>query len=165
VKSQHTKKVLIVGDSFAADWRVKYPDQLGWPNLLAQEYSVTNLAQAGCSEYRIYQQLKTTNIDHFDLILVSHTSAYRIYTEYHPARRDTALHKNCDLLYSDIEDLSQTQEEYKSVSTYFQKFFSLEFAEFTHELIWEKNISANIKGNCNTLHTRHPAAWKLFGFF
>ena len=31
----NNKNVLICGDSFAADYSPKYPDKLGWPNLLA----------------------------------------------------------------------------------------------------------------------------------
>ena len=47
--------ILIIGDSFAADWTVKYPTVVGWPNLLAKNYNVVNLAQAGAGEYKIYQ--------------------------------------------------------------------------------------------------------------
>jgi hypothetical protein len=34
-------KILIIGDSFAADWSVKYNDYAGWPNLLAQTLVLT----------------------------------------------------------------------------------------------------------------------------
>ena len=61
-------KILIVGDSFAADWAIKYKSISGWPNLLAEKFEVVNLAQAGVSEYKIYQQvLSVTNIKEFDL--------------------------------------------------------------------------------------------------
>ena len=53
-------KILICGDSFAADWTIKYPGQ-GWPNMLSQQYEIVNLAQAGCSEYKILKQLEFTN--------------------------------------------------------------------------------------------------------
>ena len=59
------KKLLICGDSFAADWQVKYPQGQGWCNLITQYYHVTNVAQAGCSEYRIYQQFLSYNQDFF----------------------------------------------------------------------------------------------------
>jgi hypothetical protein len=58
-------KLLICGDSFAADWTVKVKEK-GWVNLLAQDYKVTNLAQAGCSEYKILKQLQSVNLDKFD---------------------------------------------------------------------------------------------------
>ena len=51
------KKILIAGDSFAADWTVKYKGE-GWVNTLCKDYDVTNVAQAGVSEYKIYNQFK-----------------------------------------------------------------------------------------------------------
>lgn len=133
-----TSKVLIAGDSFAADWTVKYPDQSGWPNLLANQYHVDNMAQAGCSEYRIYQQLVASNLKDYDHVIVSHTSPYRIYTEYNPVRKDDLLHHHCDLLYSDVKNLTKDYKEYAGVSTYFEQFFSLEYAEFCYTLIREQ---------------------------
>jgi hypothetical protein len=44
-------KVLIVGDSFAADWTVKYPSGKGWVNLLAEHHDVTNFEKV-CDELR-----------------------------------------------------------------------------------------------------------------
>ena len=49
-------KILIAGDSFAADWKIKHSGN-GWVNMLSNDYDVTNIAQAGASEYKIYQQL------------------------------------------------------------------------------------------------------------
>ena len=62
-------KVLVVGDSFAADWSVKHKNSVGWPNLLAKDFDVTNLAQAGVSEYKIYQQVLSVDTCQFDLVL------------------------------------------------------------------------------------------------
>jgi len=125
-------RILIVGDSFAADWQKKYPDRSGWPNLLAKTHTVDNLAQAGCSEYRIYKQLKSAKLDQYDAVIVSHTSPYRIYTEYHPDRCNDILHHSCDLLYSDTKNLAKIKPEYESAVGYFEKFFSLEYAEFCY---------------------------------
>ena len=58
------KKLLIAGDSFAADWTIKYKGE-GWVNTLCKDYDVTNIAQAGVSEYKIYNQLK--KIDTFNI--------------------------------------------------------------------------------------------------
>ena len=124
------KKILICGDSFAADWTKKYKG-VGWPNLLAREYKVTNLAQAGCSEYKIYKQLTSSCLYKFDNIIVSHTSPYRLYVKKHPVYVNDPLHKNSDLIYSDIK-------EYKELSTvvdYYEKYFDLDYAEFIHNLI------------------------------
>lgn len=96
-------KVLLAGDSFAADWSVKYPTWIGWPNLLAKMHDVTNLAQAGAGEFRIYQQLCSVDLDLFDAIVVTHTSPHRVITRQHPIHSDDVLHANADLIFSDIE--------------------------------------------------------------
>jgi hypothetical protein len=98
------KKLLIAGDSFAADWTKKYKNILGWVNMLENDYDVTNVAQAGVSEYKIYKQLENINISKFDYIIISHTSAYRIPIEEHPIHKGDLLHDNCDIIYSDIKE-------------------------------------------------------------
>jgi len=70
---------------------------------LAQQHQVTNLAQAGVSEYRIYQQLRSVeDLTVFDVVIVAHTSPLRVPTRRHPMHSDDILHKNADLIYSDI---------------------------------------------------------------
>ena len=51
-------KLLVAGDSFAAEW----PGNSGWVKLLAQEHPVTNVAQAGVSEYKILKQVQNENL-------------------------------------------------------------------------------------------------------
>lgn len=155
-------KILITGDSFAADWSYKYPSSKGWPNLLSDFYKIKNIAQAGCSEYRIYQQLSATGLADYDLIIVSHTSPYRIYTEYNPLRNNDLLHHHCDLLYSDVKNLAQHHSDYAGASTYFEKFFSLEYAEFCYNLIREK-INSLLTNHCaiHIAHTCVPGAVDL----
>jgi hypothetical protein len=90
-------KILVVGDSFAADWTVKYPCGKGWVNLLAEHHDVTNLAQAGCCEYRILKQLKENYIaGHFDAVIVSHTSPYRLYTRKNPIQNNFEFSLLCN---------------------------------------------------------------------
>lgn len=97
-------KILICGDSFAADWTVKYPNNKGWPNLLANDFLITNLAQAGVSEYKIYLQSESINdVDQYDAFIVSHTSPYRSVTRRHPIHHSDCLHANADLMLADIE--------------------------------------------------------------
>ena len=95
-------KILITGDSFAADWTIKYPNICGWPNMLAKEYSVTNVAQAGVSEYKIWKQIKCQNLQNFDIVIVSHTSPSRVHTFHHPIHSKDKLHYNADLMLNDI---------------------------------------------------------------
>lgn len=121
--------ILVVGDSFAADWTVKYPNQKGWPNLLAENFSVTNLAQAGCSEYKIWLQLKKATLKKFTHIIIVHTSPYRIPVQQHPFH--TGLHLSADLIYSDVKDNNQ----FPSIVDFFENYFNTEYAEFVHTLI------------------------------
>ena len=51
-------KILICGDSFAADFRITDTNALGWCNLLEEKYTVVNRAQAGVSEYKILKQIE-----------------------------------------------------------------------------------------------------------
>lgn len=134
-------KILVCGDSFAADWTVKYKDKKGWPNLLAEEFDVTNIAQAGCSEYKIYKQLLGCDLSRYDVIVVSHTSPYRIYIEKkHPVHGNDLLHKDSDLIFTDLEEHNKTKLGLNSILEFFTKFYSLEYAEFVHDLLCEKII-------------------------
>ena len=131
------KKILICGDSFSADWTVKYSGS-GWPNLLAEEYEVVNLSQAGCSEYKIYLQLARCDIKDFEVILISHTSPYRIHTPYHPAHCHDVLHKDCDFIYKDVKSCEKLYPELQVISSYFEKYFDLDYAKFVFDLIVQK---------------------------
>lgn len=133
-------KILICGDSFAADWSVKYTDYPGWPNLLAQVHDVTNLAQAGVSEYRIWQQLSSASLKSYDLIIIAHTSPFRIPIDHHPTHHRDPLHKNCDLIYLDVKNADQTCE-LAPIIEYFEKYFSTEYACFVHNLIIKEELS------------------------
>lgn len=95
-------KILIAGDSFAANWSLKYNDYPGWVELLANDFDVTNVAQAGVSEYKILKQIETHYNSSYDFIIVSHTSPTRVHTRCHPVMRNDVLHSNADLLINDI---------------------------------------------------------------
>ena len=129
--------LLICGDSFAADWTVKYND-VGWPNMLANDFKLTNLAQAGCSEYKIYKQLISANLIKYDAIIVSHTSPNRIYIKSHPVHANDLLHKNSDLIYTDIVEHAKSNKSLKPIVDYFENYFDLEYAMFVHKLLCEK---------------------------
>lgn len=148
-------KLLICGDSFAADWTVKVKG-VGWVNLLERDYKVTNLAQAGCSEYKILKQLQSVNIDKFDLVLVSHTSPFRLYVPEHPVHNKDKLHRNSCLLYSDVLEHLPDHPELQPVIEYFDKYFDVEYAEHMHNLLLKE-----IEEYCpvRTLHISH-IDWK-----
>lgn len=121
--------LLIAGDSFSADWTVKYPDK-GWPNLL-NEYYITNLSQAGASEYKIYKQMLGST--KHDKTIICHTSPYRIPVIKHPVHHSDPLHCNSDLIYADI--VSHDNELARTASKFYENLYDLEYAEFSHNLL------------------------------
>ena len=133
--------ILICGDSFAADYSaagvLEYP---GWPQLVAQHHIITNLAQAGCSEYKIYLQTQKIQLPNFDRVVIFHTSPYRIYVKDHPYLKNAQLHHSSDLIYNDIENQPPFDDQ-KLLVTFFKKYFDLEHAEFVHQLIYEKIVA------------------------
>lgn len=143
-------KILIVGDSFAADWSVKYTQYKGWPNLIAEEYETTNLAQAGVGQYKIYKQIKSVNIEKFDVVISSYTSPYRVHTPCHPVHNNDLLHKNCDLLANDIEYFfhkDKKNESLTSARNYFKYHFDINYYNTIYKLLVEQcnNLLKGIK--------------------
>lgn len=147
------KKVLICGDSFAADWSVKYTDYPGWPTLLGQQYNVTNLAQAGCSEYKILKQLQSQDLTHFDSIIIVHTSPFRIPVETHPIHHNDILHYNSDFIYLDIKESNDLSV--KCVTEYYEKYFWQEHALFVHRCILLEELKL-LKNHCCIHSTMMP---------
>lgn len=137
------KKLLICGDSFAADWTVKHPGK-GWPNMLADSYDVINIARAGVSEYKIYKQLEFVNLSKFDAVIIAHTSPYRLYVKQHPIHSNDVLHGDCDFIYNDIKANEDKYPELESIIDYFEKYFDQDYAKFIHGLICSK-IEAMVK--------------------
>lgn len=95
-------KILIAGDSFAANWLSEDSSYLGWPNLLSDDFDVTNVAQAGVSQYKILKQIRSQDLSQFDVIIICFTDDFRLYIPDHPIHT-SGLHKNCDLLVSDLD--------------------------------------------------------------
>lgn len=132
-------KVLLVGDSFAADWAVKNPGNLGWPNLLAKRVSLDNLAQAGVSQYRILQQIQRACLDDFDWIIICNTSPQRIVTREHPIHADI-LHASADLIFADLEYHQQqlgTKENRSLTCAYdfFRYHYDEDFQNFVYKAV------------------------------
>jgi hypothetical protein len=117
-------KILIAGDSFAASW----PNTTnGWMDLLAKEHQVTNLAQAGISEYKIYKQLEHQDFNQYDVVIVSHTSPSRIHTRNHPLHKD-GFHENCDLIITDlIEHFQPFNKNLQISKAWFQYHYDEEY--------------------------------------
>lgn len=134
-------KILIAGDSFAADWTVKYPLGKGWVNLLAEHHDVTNVAQAGVGEYKIHQQIQQQdNIDSYDVVIISHTSPYRVHTRRHPVHHQDLLHAKADLSMGDIRyHASRPKSIFNralwSANRFFQDHFDSDYQEEIYRLL------------------------------
>jgi hypothetical protein len=134
-------QILIAGDSFAADWSIKYPNQMGWPNLLSSVHQVNNIAQAGVSEYKIYKQILSVEhqLKNYDVVIISHTSPYRAVTRCHPVHCNDPLHHNADLMLADIEHHSGSIKSWFNFSLqaargYIKYHYDYEYQELTYDL-------------------------------
>ena len=142
-------KVLVIGDSFASDWSVKYPVS-GWPNFLAKEFTVTNLAQSGCSEYKIKKQLDSVNPAQYTHAIIVHTSKSRIPVEIHPLHNSDALLHSCDFIYSDV--LDNNYSGLKCIKEFYEKFYHEDFFEYIYDLIVCDIDNILLQYNVLTLH-------------
>lgn len=132
-------KVLIAGDSFSADWRVKYPaHEPGWPNMLAERHQCKNVAMAGSSIARTLWQLEAERLEDYDAVVVAHTSPYRIYVDRHPVHHSDPLHRNADLIHTDIKHHAETRPELRCIVDYYERYHDLHHARFVYNLIEEK---------------------------
>ena len=135
-------RVLIVGDSFAADCAGN-----GWPKMLSTKFNVKNLAQAGCSEYRIWKQLVNADLSAFDCVLVSHTSPYRIAIKQHPIHKN-GYHQNCDAIYEDIKS-----HKVDTLIDFFENYFDMDHAQDMYQLIGQA-IDQHLK-SIPSIHVCH----------
>lgn len=131
------KRLLILGDSFACNWESDSNNK-GWPSLLKDTFTITNLAQAGVSEYKIYKQLQSVDVNQYDFVIISHTSSYRIPIEKHPTYQEGDLHENCDLIFSDIESKRKKNKVLDTAYNFYKDLFWNEYFEFTSNLIYQK---------------------------
>lgn len=127
-------KILITGDSFAAEW----PGEDGWVKQLAKLHDVENLAQAGVGEYKILKQLQSVDFSKYDAVIVSHTSPSRVHVKDHPLHKE-GLHTNCDLIYNDIHDRrSFFNPSLKAAQDYFKYIYDEEYYRDTYLMFREK---------------------------
>ena len=146
-------KILILGDSWAADWSGQYSEYLGWPNIVAQKHTVTNIAQAGVSQYSILKQLDAVQPLEYDRIIISITSPYRVYTPQHPVHT-SGLHANSDLIYTDCEHhATELPHNHRLLSAvaYFEHHYDLEYADTIHHSMVD--LCLNRLDNRNTIVT------------
>lgn len=160
-------KILIAGDSFAADWSIKYQDYMGWPGMLQRHFQIDNVAQAGCSEYRILKQLASRDLLEYRCIIVCHTSPDRVYTREHPVHSKDSLHHSSDLIYSDINYHAKKisgwlDAKLQSARAYFLYHYSEEYQNYVYEkirndidIMSEKMPVIHVNNFAHTYHYHH----------
>lgn len=128
-------KILIAGDSYAADWCGKSE---WWKKL---PYDVKNVAQAGSSQYRILKSITTK----YDVIVIFHTSPYRIFTEHNDIYTNSKTHKHSDYLIYDV--ISKGGKLGKAMEHYVGHLYNEEFILYTHTKICEdiREITSSAK--------------------
>lgn len=148
------KKILICGDSFAVDYSKFSNDLAGWSTLLANDdFAVTNLAQAGVSEYKILKQVESVKLKKFDAVIVCHTSPNRVHIRQHPVYGSNKLHLNADLIFSDVEwHLAQdsTNTILQTAKNYFDQIYDQRYYEDVYTLI--QNKIENLLSDNKRLH-------------
>lgn len=137
-------KILLCGDSYG----VSSPGS--WNRMLHLDHDVTNVCQAGVSEYKILQQVQNYIHINPDIIMVVHTSPYRVHTLDHPVHSQ-GLHKDCDLIYTDIEyhNALTPSPDLSCVIKYFERHFDPEYYLAVYNLL-RAEISRTV--NVPTLH-------------
>jgi len=135
------KFIALLGDSFAAEYNADTP---GWVDILAEEYSVNNVAQAGVGEYKILRQLKdleSTNPNWkklYNCVIVAHTSPFRVHTSKHPLHKK-GLHKDCDLIYSDLKNrFDWFNESLATAKNWFVHHWDDDYQLGTYKLVREE---------------------------
>jgi hypothetical protein len=151
-------KILLLGDSFSA--AVKDNNILGWPILLEKDFTVDNKSQSGSSEFRILENLKKSNLDVYDKIIISHTSPMRTYVNYNPLHQDTEYHTNCDIIFSDIEN--RKDDFSVACQLFFKHIFDIGYAVDIHNLICQE--IDKLTSNHDVLHITHFDYTKLYNF-
>lgn len=151
-------KILLIGDSFVADWSVKYPERSGWCNWLAKEHEVTNLAQAGVGEYKILKQIRSANLKDFDAVIISHGSPNRVYCAVHPIYNNDPLHHHADLIYADIKEHEATNADADVAIKYYERYFDFDYyRDVANMCCWEILSTLGNYPHLNQFHIENYA--------
>jgi len=129
-------RIFVFGDSFAAD-------PTGWARMLEGE--VSNFAENGIGEYKIYKSLQT--FLNFDRAVICHTSPWRVHTRIHPVHKNNPTRYNNDFLLNDVEYHSKINDEMMIVHRYLKKYYDPEFQEDIYDLFVDKLLMLK-----NTIH-------------
>lgn len=155
-------KILICGDSFAADWSEKHKEYYGWPTLMKAHFDITNVAQCGVGPYKVLKQIETVgDLSKFDLILISHCSPWRLSTIRNPVHYDDVLHKDSDLIFSDIEyhmKHSKQTDELRAAFEFYIHHYDKEYHSKTYQL-YRKEINNKINTRPSYILNFRKSEW------
>jgi len=129
-------RIFVFGDSFAA-----HPS--GWARMLEGE--VSNFAENGIGEYKIYKSLQTYL--NFDRAVICHTSPWRVHTRIHPVHKNNPTRYNNDFLLNDVEYHSKMNNDMNIVHQYLKKYYDPDFQEDIYDLLVDRLMTLN-----NTVH-------------
>lgn len=146
---------MIFGDSFAAP--TDFPES--WVNGLGQCYVVDNRAQAGASEYRIWQQIRSADLELYDLALCVHTSDQRLFVPHNPLHQQSRTHQHCDVIFTDIE--YRDDEFSRACQEYFRWIHDWDYHRNIHNLICQQ---IDQEFDIPVLHTTHFDYENLYAF-
>ena len=142
-------KIALFGDSFGVQ---KVDEQFNsWVTMLSQHFEIYNYSECGISQYKILKSIQRTNLSTYDKVLITHTSPGRVYVNVNPLHLVTRYHKNCDIIYSDIE--KNSDDFSKACQMYFKYIFDFDHAMDMHNLIC-KEIDF-LLANKSTIHITH----------
>lgn len=154
-------KIALFGDSFGYQKSNEpYPS---WVDLLAVHCDLDNHCECGVSEYKILQQIKSADLKQYDKIIVTHTSYSRVYVEQNPLHLDSQYHKNCDVLYADIEH--RDDEFSRACKLYFKYIFNDTHAKDIHNLILQQiNFLSKNRPSLHLTHFDHTGLFEFDNF-
>ena len=129
-------KIFVFGDSFAAN-----PN--GWTKMLEGE--ISNFAENGIGEYKIYKSVQTYL--NFDKAIICHSSPWRVHTRKHPVHKNNPKRFNNDFMLNDVEYHSKINKDMQVVYEYLKNYYDPEYQEDTYRL-----LVSELKRMPNTIH-------------
>ena len=150
-------KISLFGDSFSVP---KHNDQYdSWVSLLSKEHNIINHSECGVGEYKILKQIQNAT-EYSDLSIVTHTSPFRIYAEHNPLHAESEYHKNCDVIFSDVEPHEDSFST--ACKQYFKYLFNEHHCIDMHTLVL-KEIETLLPNAIHITHFDYTGLYKPAG--
>lgn len=150
--------LLICGDSFS----YYNGDANSWVTKIHAEFNATNLSSCGIGEYKIFQQLKSVDLNNYDKILISHGSPTRLYINQEHSLHTNKIYKNSDLIFADVEIKKDKNDLANAAYNYFLHIFDIEYYRYMHNLICA-DID-NFSKSRSVIHITHFDYTNLYQF-